>query len=358
MSKTGIIIANTGSPAAPTPEAVEAYLKQFLMDPRIRQLPKPLWKLLLHRMILPKRKYSSAERYQCIWTDNGSPLICIQDHMAQMLQQLFDESEREGITVYSGMSYGTPSIQERLEQLRIDGCNRVVLLPLYPQSAYSPTKAVCDAFERALKAIDWKPETVIIDNYHDHVGYIDLVVEAILNSGFVPGSNDRLLLSWHAIPLKDEQAGDTYRSQISKSVKMIAERLNMAQEDITVGFQSVFGHNPDAWVSPLSINILKSWQGNFEGKVYFMNPGFSVDCLETLYDIPHEMIPALTGIGPIDYKAAGGVASHANPSENDGQIPFENAIDIEPKAELVIIPCLNDNPKHVKVLYDVLNSYL
>jgi len=326
------------------------------MDPRIRQLPKPFWKYLLNHMILPKRKYSSAERYKQIWTENGSPLIYIQNHMAEMLQKMFDEDNQDQneYIVLSGMSYGTPSIRERLEYLRSNGCDRVVLLPLYPQSAYSPTMAVCDSFDRALKAIQWNPETVVINNYHDHEGYIDLVVKTILDAGYIPNSNDRLLLSWHAIPLKDEKAGDTYRSQIEVSVKMIAERLRIPVEDITVGFQSVFGHNPDAWVSPLSLNILKSWQGEFEGRVYFMNPGFSVDCLETLYDIPNEMEPALTGIGPIDYKAAGGISPHGDPSRNDNQIPLEEAANIQPKASLVAIPCLNDSPEHVKVLFDVL----
>lgn len=360
MPKTGIIIANTGSPSAPTPEAVEAYLKQFLMDPRIRQLPKPVWKFLLKHMILPNRKHSSAERYRQIWTDEGSPLICIQDRMAAMLQEMFDEEPADGggYLVASGMSYGAPSIRDVLAGMRDAGCERVVLLPLYPQSAYSPTLAVCDSFQRALDGIGWAPDTVVIDNYHDNALYIDLVAKAISDAGFVPGGPDRLLLSWHAIPLKDERAGDTYRAQIRESVAMIAQRLGMPAEDITVGFQSVFGHNPDAWVSPLSLNILKEWRGSFEGRVFFMNPGFSVDCLETLYDIPNEMEPALTGIGPIDYRAAGGIAPHADPSADDGQVPLAEASDVHPKASLVVIPCLNDSPEHVKVLFDVLKRNL
>lgn len=358
MPKTGIIIANTGSPSEPAPEAVEAYLKQFLMDPRIRQLPKPVWKFLLKHMILPNRKFSSAKRYQQIWTEEGSPLICIQERIARQLQNRFDAEGSMECIVLSGMSYGTPSVAERLEQLRDQECERVVLLPLYPQSAYSPTLAVVDSFQRALSAMGWNPETLVIDNYHDHEGYIDLVAKSIQAAGFDPQGGDRLLLSWHAIPLKDERNGDTYRTQIAESVDLIAQRLGMSAEDITVGFQSVFGHNPDAWVSPLSLNILKSWSGKFHGRVFFMNPGFSVDCLETLYDIPNEMEPALTGIGSIDYLAAGGVAPCADPSKNDGQVPADKSQGLHPTATMVVVGCLNDSPEHVDVLFDVLKRNL
>ena len=358
MPKTGIIIANTGSPDEPTPEAVEAYLRQFLMDPRIRQLPKPFWKLLVYRVILPKRKFTSARRYQLIWTDEGSPLVCLQQRMADMLQERFDTQATGEVLVLSGMSYGNPSILGRLERLRELGCEHVVLLPLYPQSAYSPTQAVCDAFKRALRSMDWHPRTTIIDNYHDNPLYIALVAKSIREAGFVDGANQRLLLSWHAIPLKDERAGDTYRAQIKRTVDLLASQLGIAPELITVGFQSVFGRNPNAWVSPLSLDILRAWRSEgFEGCVFFMNPGFSVDCLETLYDIPREMKPALTGMGNTDDLNNIGAQSHTYPAIDDGKVIDSEDMKTEPKATLKVIGCFNDSPEHIDVLYDVLKRY-
>lgn len=343
--KTGIIVANTGSPAAPTPDAVEAYLRAYLMDDRIRQLPRPLWRNLMHKHVLPKRKFTSAERYRSVWTPQGSPLEVNQQRLVDKVQAAYDQEEgapqeatldsacdripgnaglqsqndgdraldcnaRTGtdggagdalptdapraVVVRSAMSYGSFSIEAALKDVRAAGCERIVLLPLYPQSAHSTTQAVIDAFFRARKRIGWNPPSCLIDNYHDNPLYIQTIADRVLASGFQPGGDARLMFSFHAIPLKDEKAGDTYRGQAERTAELVANALGMPASRITLAYQSVFGPKESAWVSPLAAHVLESWR-NADFPVFFCCPGFAVDCLETLYDIPNIMVPALEG---------------------------------------------------------------
>ena len=190
----GIILANTGSPASVDPDDIEQYLRQYLMDDRIRQLPKPLWKWLLFKHILPKRKQTSSQHYRFIWTDAGSPLVVNQDVLAAKVQRLFDDDpDRHGIVVKSAMSYGSPNLREVLSELRSLDVDRVVLMPLYPQSAYSPTLAVIDAFWRAQDAIGWHPDVEIVDNYHDDPGYISAIASSVRGVGFDADAGDKLV---------------------------------------------------------------------------------------------------------------------------------------------------------------------
>lgn len=421
----GVILANTGSPAAPDPDSIEQYLREYLMDERIRQLPKPMWKYLLHKHILPKRKNTSAERYRFIWTEEGSPLVVNAKVLAQKVQRLLDAEADAGaagtrliaptigrdtpgdsldvgrdaladspaigrdvlpgspaiecdasgdfpsvghdasgdhqegeavasdvqkdavagraVMVLSAMSYGEPSLADALSQLRNAGADRVVLLPLYPQSAFSPTMAVVDAFWRAQDAIGWHPESQVIDNYHDDAGYIAAIARSIHDAGFDASSDDRLVLSFHAIPLKDEAAGDTYRTQIAESVRLIAEQLGVSPESIVVSFQSVFGHDKSKWTSPLSLDLLESWRDE-AFRVVYACPGFSIDCLETMYDIPNEMVPALEGddAKPVVERVA------------DGDIQAS----CNTNGRFVWVPTLNTSDEHAELLKSVLDKHI
>ncbi len=297
--KTGIIVANTGSPASCRPDDIESYLREFLLDDRICQMPKLIWKYIVYKHILPKRKFSSAGRYRWVWTPEGSPLIVNQQHLVDKLQASYDESCARGIVggsfeVRSAMSYGEPSIGAVLADLRDVGCERIVLLPLYPQSAYSITQSVVDSYRRAQKTVGWSPATCIIDNYHDNPRYIDAIADSIRERGYDADRGDKLMLSFHAIPLKDEKNGDTYRTQANETAALIADKLGVSRRDITVSYQSVFGHKESSWASPLSENLLPKWRDE-DFRVFFCCPGFAVDCLETLYDIPNEICPELEG---------------------------------------------------------------
>ena len=336
----GVILANTGSPDSSEPDDIERYLREFLMDDRIRQLPKPLWKYLLNRHILPKRKNSSAERYRFIWTEEGSPLVVIQQQLAEKVQALFGANS--GVLVRSAMSYGRPSIVDSLRELREAGAERIVLLPLYPQSAYSPTMAVVDSFWRAQDEIDWHPESTVIDNYHDDPGYIAAIVRSIRDAGFDAEAGDRLVLSLHAIPLKDEAAGDTYRSQVAESTRLIAEALGVKVDSITVAFQSVFGPDKSKWTAPLTRDVLQSWYGE-DFRVVLACPGFSVDCLETLYDIPYEMVPALEGddAAPVVDRVGDDIQAACNTS-----------------GRFVWVPTLNASSEHAALLKAVIDKVI
>ena len=347
--KTGIILANTGSPSSPEPDDIELYLREYLMDERIRQLPKPLWKWLLHKNILPKRKHTSAERYRFIWADEGSPLVANQRKLCAEVQALFDDEGRgidapgqEQMNVRCAMSYGHPSIYEELERLREWGAQRVVLLPLYPQSAYSPTLAVVDSFYRALDRMGWQPERHVIDNYHDDPAYIAAIVNAIKSVGYDKDAGDKLMLSLHAIPLKDERAGDGYRSQVKRSAALIAEGLGISGDDVCISYQSVFGHDKSAWVSPLSLDVLESWR-NEPFRVVFACPGFAIDCLETLYDVPNEMVPALEGEG-------------AKPTVDHVGKDIQAACNTS--GRFVWVPTLNTSEEHARLVKGVIDKAL
>lgn len=340
----GIMLANTGSPSSPEPDDIERYLRDYLMDDRIRQLPKPVWRWLLCKRILPKRKYSSAQRYRFVWTEQGSPLLANQQGLADKVQALFDgeEATAGAVMVRCAMSYGSPSIEEALRDMRERGVGKVVLLPLYPQSAFSPTLAVVDAFRRAQDEIGWHPESAIVDNYHDDPGYIAAVARSIRAAGFDPAAGDRLLLSFHAIPLKDEDAGDTYREQIAESVELIGKFLDIEAGHVTVAFQSVFGPKPESWTGPLARDVLRQWRdGDF--RVVFACPGFAVDCLETLYDVPNVMVPALEGedAAPLVEHVDGDVQAACNTS-----------------GRFVWVPSLNASGEHAALIKDLLSRYL
>ena len=337
--KTGVIVANTGSPASPEPDDVEAYLREFLMDDRIRQLPRPIWRHLLYKRILPKRKFTSAARYRFIWSPEGSPLVVRQRQLCELVQAAFDAGAPAGdVVVRSAMSYGEPSITAVLQELRNLGCARVVLLPLYPQSAFSPTQAVIDAFRRAQNAIGWHPSTIVIDNYHDDPAYIRAIAGSIRAAGYDPSRDDHLVLSFHAIPLKDERAGDTYRTQVRHTAALVAAELGIAPDAVTVSYQSVFGPRKDLWVSPLTVDVLAGWRDE-TFRVVFCCPGFAVDCLETLYDIPHDMVPALEG------EAAAPTAQTVGQS-------LQAACNTS--GRFVWVPCLDATDEHARVIHGVI----
>ena len=350
-SLLGVILANTGSPASPAPDDIERYLREFLMDDRIRQLPKPLWRYLLRRHILPKRKNSSAERYRFIWTEEGSPLVVNQQRLAGKVQALFDADGARsdsgggfsgGVQVRSAMSYGEPSMANALRDLRKVGAGHIVLLPLYPQSAFSPTMAVVDAFWRAQDAIGWHPASTVIDNYHDEPAYIAAVARSIRDAGFDASAGDRILVSFHAIPLKDEKAGDTYREQVAESMRLVAAALGVDSEAIAIAYQSVFGPDASKWTAPLSQDVLKGWRdGSF--RVFFACPGFSIDCLETLYDAPFEMVPALEGAAATPTVTCVG---------DDVQAACNT------RGRFVWVPTLNDSDEHAAIVKTVVEKAL
>jgi len=329
-NKLGIILGNTGTPASPKPDDVEAYLRKFLMDPYIRPLPKFFWKYLLNNKILPKRKYASGAKYEEIWTPQGSPLVIYQGNLATKLEKAIhtlaeNGKAPSGVLVRSAMSYSEPSFDTVLKEFKEKGISEIILIPLYPQSNFSSTMAVVDMFHQTLEPMQWNPNVQIIDHYYQHHEYVDAIVSSIRHAGFDPSSNDRLMMTFHSIPLKDIKHGDTYPEQTDQTHIAVAEKLGMKPEEIGYGYQSVFGGHPEQWLGPLTRDILASWADQQFGRVFFILPGFSIDCLETIYDVNHDFTSVL----------------------QQG----------ESKHEVTRIPCLNDSDDHVKIMLAALKSY-
>ncbi len=273
----GVILANTGSPDAPEPQAVRAYLSTFLADPRICPMNPRLWHLILHAFILPKRCVSSAEKYRRIWTDEGSPLSV---HMVSLAAGL-EAAAGEGVRVRHAMSYGAPPMAHALAELRDAGCADITVVPLYPQSAHSTTGVVSDQLAAALEELAWQPQVRVIERYADAPAYLDAIAESVRAAGFGE-AGDGLLFAFHSIPLADVRAGDAYGEQAAATAQAVAERLGLASGQWQLGFQSRFDKHR-RWLSPFTKEVLPKLDGC--NRLFVIAPNFSVDCLETLYDI-------------------------------------------------------------------------
>lgn len=224
--KVGVIIANTGTPEAPTRKAVKKYLSQFLMDPRICPMPRPVWWTLLHTTILRKRSRASAEKYQKIWTEEGSPLVAITASLERGLNDYYAEQGLL-VVVRAGMSYGKPSLKQAVKELKEEGCTELVVLPMYPQSAFSTTGSVSDGVAKAVRRARFKGDVRLVDGYSEDATYVRAVAASIRNAGFSEESGDRLLFSFHSIPLKDIEAGDTYELQTGATSLAVAGELGL-----------------------------------------------------------------------------------------------------------------------------------
>ncbi len=227
--KVGVIIANTGTPEAPTRKAVKKYLSQFLMDPRICPMPRPVWWTLLHTHILGKRSRASAEKYEKIWTEEGSPLIAITTSLERGLNEYYADRGLP-VMVRAGMSYGKPQIKRVVKELKEAGCTELVVLPMYPQSAFSTTGSVSDGVEKAVRRARFKGDVCLIDGYGEDATYVRAVAASIRNAGFSEEAGDRLLFSFHSIPLKDIEAGDTYELQTGATSLAVAGELGSIAE--------------------------------------------------------------------------------------------------------------------------------
>lgn len=327
----GVLLVNTGTPAAPRPRAVRAYLARFLMDRRIAPMNRVAWWFVLHLFILPKRGRASAEKYASIWTDEGSPFALAHRKLEAGLNAAFRDEGRAAV-VRHAMNYSSPTVAEALRGLAEEGCARLVVLPLYPQSAHSTTGSVSDSLARALKKLRWDVPVDFVDNYHDAPTYVRAIAASIRHAGFDPASDDRLLFSYHSIPLADIEAGDTYELQTGASSLQIAGELGLDRNRWTIGYQCRFDKGRE-WLSPYTRDVLTRWAETGVGRVFFICPNFAVDCLETLYDIDHELKPF-----------------YFDQIKQAGRTPGEESF--------TYVPCLDRSRAHLRVLSDVLRPHI
>ncbi|HEC20855.1 MAG TPA: ferrochelatase [Gammaproteobacteria bacterium] len=305
---TGVLITNLGTPDAPTPEALRRYLAEFLWDPRIvDSLPRPIWWLALHGLILRIRPPRSAKAYASIWGDEGSPLLAIAERQLAALRESLAQRLPGPVVVELGMRYGNPSLASAVAKLRDAGARRVLVLPLYPQYSCSTTASTFDAIAEEMKSWRWVPELRFINQYHDETGYIEALASSIRESWAKREPPEKLLFSFHGTPRRFFTEGDPYHCQCHKTARLVAERLGLAENRWQLTFQSIFGR--EEWLQPYTIETLRELGDKGVKSVDIVCPGFSADCLETLEEIAVENKAA--------YLEAGGEKFHYIPALND-----------------------------------------
>ncbi len=283
MSRPGVLLANLGTPDAPTPVAVRRYLRQFLLDRRVVEAPRLTWWLLLNLVILPRRSSRSAALYGKIWTAEGSPLLVVSRRQASRLEELLQQRRGRPVPVVAGMRYGSPSIAEGLAKLHDRGCSPIVVLPLYPQYSGSTIGSVFDAVVAELSTWRHVPGLRFISGYHDEPRYIAALAASIRETWRHHGRPRRLLISFHGIPERYAVAGDPYPSQCAETTELLARALELAEGEWILAYQSRFGREP--WIGPATDRILEQLGREGLDSVDVVCPGFAADCLETLDEI-------------------------------------------------------------------------
>ncbi|MFM8442356.1 MAG: ferrochelatase [Methylococcus sp.] len=281
--KTCLLLVNLGTPEAPTPQAVRRYLAEFLIDPRVVQIPKPIWWLILHGIILRTRPRKSAHAYQSIWTERGSPLMVFTEDLAETARAELALRGDNNIVVGIAMRYGRPSIPAQLEKHKAAGVTRFIVLPLYPQYAAATTASIFDKVAETV--LGWKhiPSANFISDYHLNVGYVNAIAASIERYWKANGKSQKLLFSLHGLPAVSRKQGDPYHDQCVASTRAIAARLGLADGEWMLVFQSRFG--AQEWLKPYCVEALKELPGQGIKTVDVVCPGFAVDCLETLEEI-------------------------------------------------------------------------
>jgi ferrochelatase len=313
----GVLLVNLGTPEAPTPGAVRRYLRQFLSDPRVVELPRLVWLPILYFLVLPFRPGKTARKYEKIWTRDGSPLRVHTLRQAQILKGSLGERLRALVPVEAAMRYGEPSIKAGLAELRAKGCDRVLVLPLYPQYAASTTASVEDAVAKALRKWRPAPELRVVREFHAHRAYAKAIAKNITDYWFRHGRPDRLVLSFHGLPQRAVDRGDPYQAQCLESARLIATELGWNDARTLVTFQSRFG--AAQWLKPYTDATLRALANEGVSRVDVACPGFAADCLETLEEISIE--------GRDAFRGAGGKEFHYIPTTNDTR-PWMTALAI------------------------------
>jgi ferrochelatase len=283
---TAALIVNTGTPVAARSGAVRQFLRRFLSDPRVIELPRALWLPLLYGLVLPLRSPRSASKYREIWLEQGSPLLLNTARLREALARELGNA-RAGIRVEQAFLYSPPFVGETLEALRAAGIRRLIVLPLFPQSSGTTTGAVYDQVGEGLRSWRAMPQLRFIASYFDQPDYISALAASVREHWSMHGRNGHLLMSFHGIPQSYVVRGDRYADECHASAALLAAALDLQPQDWTLSFQSRFGAN--RWLTPATDLTLAQLPGRGLRAVTVMCPGFAADCLETLEEI------ALTG---------------------------------------------------------------
>ncbi|PKO44922.1 MAG: ferrochelatase [Betaproteobacteria bacterium HGW-Betaproteobacteria-3] len=296
--RTGILLCNLGTPDAPTPAALRTYLAQFLSDERVVEIPKFIWKIILHGIILRVRPKKSAAKYASIWTPEGSPLKVWTEKQAAMLRGWLGERGHPVLVRYA-MRYGNPSIASQLDALKAEGATRVLILPAYPQYSATTTASAFDAVYEWAAHTRAVPELRFVNRYHDHPGYIEALVQRVRKHWQDHGRPDQLVMSFHGVPERTLQLGDMYHCECHKTARLLADRLGLAKDRYKLTFQSRFGKAK--WLEPYTEPTLRALGAAGVKRVDVLCPGFTSDCLETLEEIAMECQHAFIESGGTEF---------------------------------------------------------
>ena len=315
--KKGVLITYLGTPDSPDVFSVRRYLKEFLSDPRIIEVPKIIWWFVLNIFILNFRSFNSARLYKSIWTDGGSPLLvnCIK------IKEKVQKSLPSNYQVALGMRYGNPSIKSALNELKEANCRDIEVITLFPHYSATTVGSIFDAVSTEIKSWRWVPSVKFLNSYHDNPLLIEILSKRIKKSFESQGKPDKLVFSYHSIPKKYFDSGDPYHCLCQKTSRLIAEKLSLDEKDYITAFQSRFG--PSEWLKPYTSETMKSLPKEGIKSVQVVSPGFGVDNLETLQEIDIE--------NKEYFEDAGGENFH-------------------------YIPCLNDDDDHVEFLISLIGK--
>ncbi len=279
IARSGVLLANLGTPDAPTPPAIRRYLRQFLTDARVVELPRAIWLPILYGFILPLRPRRLAHAYASVWTEHGSPLLAISREQTAALQAALGDE----VPVALGMRYGNPSIDTALDELAQRGARRILVLPLYPQYSGTTTASVFDAVFAHTQRARWMPELRLINSYHDDAALIAALAASVQEHWSQHGRGDHLLVSFHSIPQRYLELGDPYYCFCQKTARLLAESLSLQDSQWSVSFQSRVGRAK--WLSPYSDVAIPALARRGVRRLDTICPGFSADCLETLEEV-------------------------------------------------------------------------
>jgi protoporphyrin/coproporphyrin ferrochelatase len=302
LSRTAVLLVNLGTPAAPDAGAVRRFLRQFLSDRRVVEIPRPIWWPILYGVVLPLRPGRTAAKYAAIWTDQGSPLMAHSRQQALMLRGYLGERGLD-IEVALAMRYGEPSIASALAELQQKSVDQLLVLPMFPQYSATTIASVFDAIADHLKTIRNVPELRWVKHFHDHAGYIEALRRSVLDHWSRVGSlgkAGKLVISFHGVPKRMLELGDPYHCECQKTGRLLAESLGLSNGDYVVTFQSRFGRAE--WLQPYTAPTLRKLAADGCARADVICPGFVTDCLETLEEIAIE--------GKNEFLSAGGNEFH------------------------------------------------
>ena len=304
----GVLLVNLGTPGEPTAKGIRRYLGEFLSDPRVIEMPPWLWQPILRGAILPFRPRKLVPRYRHIWLENGSPLLVYSRAQAVGLQAVL-QARGVDARVALGMRYGEPSLASALDGLREQGCERILVVPMYPQYAASTTATAVDRVAKHVASYRDQPELRFVKRYPADGAYIDALVQRAETHWREHGKPERLLLSFHGLPQRCVDLGDPYYDDCARTLRALAGKLESTGVPCYMAFQSRFG--AQKWLEPYTEPTLKQWAAQGVKSVDLMCPGFLADCLETLEEIDIE--------GRRAFLDAGGQQFRYIPCLNDSQ---------------------------------------